>query len=129
VAVRPGGVYAGRPLNVIWLLDCSGPMAISGKIDALNNAIREMVPAMGRAAEGNPEVQFYVRLIRFATGATWHIVQPTLLTDFEWSICTRKARLTWVRPLPCWQRKRATSRRMPASRRRELCSSPMATPE
>jgi uncharacterized protein YegL len=59
-------------------------MAISGKIEALNNAIREVVPAMRKAAEGNPEVQFYVRVIRFATGATWHIVQPTLLTDFKW---------------------------------------------
>jgi uncharacterized protein YegL len=69
---------------VIWLLDCSGSMAISGKIEALNNAIREVVPAMRKAAEGNPEVQFYVRAIRFATGATWHVAEPTLLPDFKW---------------------------------------------
>ena len=67
MAVRPGGEYAGRPLHVIWLLDCSGSMAISGKIEALNNAIREVVPAMRKAAEGNPEVQFYVRVIRFSS--------------------------------------------------------------
>ena len=84
MAVRPGGDYAGRPLHVIWLLDCSGSMAISGKIEALNNAIREVVPAMRKAAEGNPEVQFYVRVIRFSSGATWHIAQPTLLSDFKW---------------------------------------------
>jgi uncharacterized protein YegL len=84
MAVRPGGEYAGRPLHVIWLLDCSGSMAISGKIEALNNAIREVVPAMRKAAEGNPEVQFYVRVIRFSSGATWHIAQPTLLNDFKW---------------------------------------------
>src|ERR1700744_1502230 len=84
MAVRPGGEYAGRPLHVIWLLDCSGSMAISGKIEALNNAIREVVPAMRKAAEGNPEVQFYVRVIRFSSGATWHIAQPTLLSDFKW---------------------------------------------
>jgi uncharacterized protein YegL len=59
-------------------------MAISGKIEALNNAIREVVPAMRKAAEGNPEVQFYVRVIRFSSGATWHIDQPTLLNDFKW---------------------------------------------
>jgi uncharacterized protein YegL len=82
--VRPGGQYAGRPLHVIWLLDSSGSMAISGKIEALNNAIREVVPAMRKAAEGNPEVQFYVRVIRFASGATWHIAEPTLLSDFKW---------------------------------------------
>ena len=54
------------------------------KIEALNNAIREVIPAMRKAAEGNPEVQFYVRVIRFSTGATWHIAEPTLLTDFKW---------------------------------------------
>jgi uncharacterized protein YegL len=59
-------------------------MAISGKIEALNNAIREVIPAMRKAAEGNPEVQFYVRVIRFSTGATWHIAEPTLLNDFKW---------------------------------------------
>ena len=84
MAVRPGGEYAGRPLHVIWLLDCSGSMAISGKIEALNNAIREVVPAMRKAAEGNPEVQFYVRVIRFSSGASWHIAEPTLLSNFKW---------------------------------------------
>jgi uncharacterized protein YegL len=84
MAMRPGGQYAGRPLHVIWLLDCSGSMAIGGKIEALNNAIREVVPAMRKAAEGNPDVQFYVRVIRFSSGATWHIAHPTLLTDFKW---------------------------------------------
>jgi uncharacterized protein YegL len=59
-------------------------MAISGKIEALNNAIREVIPAMRKAAEGNPEVQFYVRVIRFASGATWHVPEPTLLKDFKW---------------------------------------------
>jgi uncharacterized protein YegL len=59
-------------------------MAISGKIEALNNAIREVVPAMRKAAESNPEVQFYVRVIRFSSGATWHIPEPTLLTEFKW---------------------------------------------
>ena len=84
MAVRPGGQYAGRPLHVIWLLDCSGSMAISGKIEALNNAIREVIPAMRKAAEGNAEVQFYVRVIRFSSGASWHIAEPTLLADFKW---------------------------------------------
>jgi uncharacterized protein YegL len=84
MALRPGGEYAGRPLHIIWLLDCSGSMAEGGKIEALNNAIREVVPAMRKAAEGNPEVQFFVRAMRFSTGASWHIGKPTLLADFKW---------------------------------------------
>jgi uncharacterized protein YegL len=82
--VRPGGEYAGRPLHIIWLLDCSGSMALNGKIEALNNAIREVIPAMRKAAEGNPEVQFFVRAMRFSSGASWHVAQPTLLSDFKW---------------------------------------------
>jgi len=82
--VRPGGEYAGRPLHIVWLLDCSGSMAEGGKIEALNNAIREVAPAMRKAAEGNPEVQFYVRAIRFSSGASWHIEQPTKLTELRW---------------------------------------------
>lgn len=84
MAQRPGGEYAGRPLHIIWLLDCSGSMSEGGKIEALNNAIREVIPAMRKAAEGNPEAQFYVRAIKFSSGATWHVHTPTLLADFKW---------------------------------------------
>ena len=69
-------------LSGCWIAPDRWP--ISGKIEALNNAIREVIPAMRKAAEGNPEVQFYVRVIRFSTGATWHIAEPTLLNDFKW---------------------------------------------
>jgi uncharacterized protein YegL len=85
MALRPGGEYASRPLHIIWLLDCSGSMSENGKIEALNNAMREVVPAMRKTSEGNPKVQFYVRVIRFSTGATWHVANPTLLSDFKWT--------------------------------------------
>lgn len=84
MAIRPGGEYASRPLHIIWLLDCSGSMGQGGKIEALNNAIREVIPAMRQAAEGNPEVQFFVRAVRFSTGASWHIAEPTPLPEFKW---------------------------------------------
>ncbi len=84
MAIRPGGDYASRPLHIIWLLDCSGSMRQSGKIEALNNAIREVIPAMRKAAEGNPEVQFLMRAIRFGAGAQWHIGEPTPLATFKW---------------------------------------------
>jgi len=84
MALRPGGEYAGRPLHFFWLLDCSGSMSEGGKIEALNNAIREVVPSMKSAADSNPEAQFYVRAIKFSSGATWHVAQPTLLSDFKW---------------------------------------------
>ena len=84
MAIRPGGEYAGRPLHIVWLLDCSGSMAEGGKIEALNNAIREVIPAMKKAAEGNPEVQFFIRAMRFSSGAAWHEARPTPLGEFKW---------------------------------------------
>ena len=42
----PGGALASRPLHFIWVADCSGSMSVDGKIQALNNAIREAIPHM-----------------------------------------------------------------------------------
>ena len=121
MAVRPGGQYAGRPLHILWLLDCSGSMAEGGKIEALNNAIREVIPAMRKAAEGNPEVQFYMRVVRFSTGASWHIATPTLLRTSSGSISKRREKPTWARPLPCWERSWEACRRIPACFRPRSC--------
>lgn len=82
---RPGGVMAKRPLHFIWLLDCSGSMSLNGKIDALNTAIRELVPHMQRIAAQNSGAEVLVRAIRFSNGAQWHIAQPTLLSEFRWT--------------------------------------------
>ena len=38
---RPGGELASRPLHFFWICDCSGSMQTDGKIQSLNNAIRE----------------------------------------------------------------------------------------
>ena len=81
---RPGGVLATRPLHFIWILDASGSMAIDGKIQALNNAIRETIPHMRQVADENPNAQVLVRALRFANGASWHLATPTPVQDFEW---------------------------------------------
>ena len=82
---RPGGVMAKRPLHFIWLLDCSGSMSFRGKIDALNTAIRELVPHMRRAAADNANAEVLIRAIKFSTEAVWHIPQPTMLSEFHWT--------------------------------------------
>ena len=47
---RPGGAIARQPLQLIFILDVSGSMGVKGKIDALNKAIRETIPAVRDAA-------------------------------------------------------------------------------
>lgn len=81
---RPGGELATRPLHFIWIADSSGSMAADGKIQALNNAIREAIPHMRKVADENPNAQVLVRAISFSNGARWHISQPTPVADFKW---------------------------------------------
>ncbi len=81
---RPGGELAARPLHFVWLADCSGSMQVDGKIQALNNAIREAIPHMQRVADENPNADVLVRAIKFSNGAQWHVSQPTPVQDFKW---------------------------------------------
>src|SRR5690349_25040288 len=81
---RPGGELATRPLHFIWILDASGSMAIDGKIQALNNAIREAIPHMQQVADDNPNTKVLVRALRFSNGASWHLADPTPVQDFAW---------------------------------------------
>ncbi len=84
MAKRPGGELATRPLHFIWIADCSGSMSIDGKIQALNNAIREALPHMRTVADENPNAEVLVRALKFSTGAQWHVSQPTPVADFKW---------------------------------------------
>ncbi len=88
MAARPGGELARRPLHFIWLLDCSGSMVAEGKIQALNNAIRETIPHMQQVSESNPNAELLVRAIKFSSGAEWHISQPTPIDQFVWNDLT-----------------------------------------
>lgn len=79
----PGGALASRPLHFFWLVDCSGSMA-GDKIQRLNFAIKEAIPEMQKVAAENPNAQVLVRALTFASGAQWHISQPTPVNDFRW---------------------------------------------
>jgi uncharacterized protein YegL len=81
---RPGGELASRPLHFIWMADCSGSMSAEGKIQALNNAIRESIPHMQKIAEENPNAEVLVRAVKFGDGAQWHIPIATPAADFKW---------------------------------------------
>jgi uncharacterized protein YegL len=83
-APRPGGAMANRPLHFFWVLDCSSSMA-GAKIQQLNFAIRECIPAMQEEARQNPECQMLVRVLTFSSGARWHVGQPTPIADFKWA--------------------------------------------
>lgn len=82
---RPGGELATRPLHFFWVCDCSGSMQADGKIQALNNAIKEAIPHMRKCADENPNAQVFVRALTFSDGAQWHVPEPTPIEQFRWS--------------------------------------------
>lgn len=82
---RPGGKMSNRELHFIWVADTSSSMEESGKIQALNTAIRESLPGMRTVAGDNPYAQVLVRAITFSSGARWHHADPVPVGEYKWS--------------------------------------------
>jgi uncharacterized protein YegL len=80
---RPGGELAKRPLQFIYIVDCSGSMQ-GAKIESVNTSISETIVPMREVANENPNAKVLVRVIKFSDGAQWHISQPTDIQDFNW---------------------------------------------
>ncbi len=83
--LRPGGELARRPLHFIWIADCSTSMKTSGKMDALNSAIRDSLPHMSAVAAENPNADVLIRAISFSSGAQWHVEHPVPVDSFIWT--------------------------------------------
>jgi uncharacterized protein YegL len=60
-------------------------MASDGKIQALNTAVREMVPHLVQVAEENPHAELLFRALAFSTGCRWHVAAPTPVADLAWT--------------------------------------------
>src|SRR5262245_30530986 len=84
VTERPGSTLAARPLHFFIVADCSGSMAADGKMQALNNAMRETIPHLVDIASQNPHAAVMVRAIAFSTGARWHIAEPIPVERLVW---------------------------------------------
>lgn len=83
--MRPGVALARRPLHFIVLADCSGSMGSDGKMQALNVAVREMLPHLVDVAQQNPHADVLLRTIAFSSGARWHMPTPTPVGEVRWA--------------------------------------------
>jgi uncharacterized protein YegL len=104
---RPGSTLAARPLHFFIIADCSGSMAADGKMQALNNAIRETLPHLVDVANQNPHAALLVRSIAFSSGAVWHIEQPTRVDQLEWRNLSTGGYTDLGAALDCWRRNSA----------------------
>jgi uncharacterized protein YegL len=93
VVKRPGGEIASRPLDFFWLCDTSGSMA-GAKVERLNFAIADAVPAMRRSADDNPQSRLFVRAIAFDDDARWVVEERTPVREFNWRPLQVKRGLT-----------------------------------
>ena len=80
----PNVRLSNRPLHFFYLCDCSGSMAAQGKMQSLNQAIRQSLPGMARVARENPEARVLVRAVAFSDQARWHIAEPTPVEELQW---------------------------------------------
>lgn len=83
---------ASRPLHFFWILDCSGSMAIDGKMEALNLALREAVPHLQEVAAQEPHAEVLVRALAFSDGACRIVPDPNPVESFAWSDLTADER-------------------------------------
>jgi uncharacterized protein YegL len=60
-------------------------MSLDGKMEALNNAIREALPHMQQVAQENPNATVLLRTLRFSSGARWVNTDPVKLENFRWA--------------------------------------------
>lgn len=75
---------SSRPLHFFWLCDCSGSMALDGRIQALNAAIREALSHMQQIAGANPMANVLCNTLRFSSGVRWASDEPTAIDQYSW---------------------------------------------
>ena len=80
----PLGSVTRSKLHFFWLADYSGSMSVQGKIQALNNAIHDCIPATREANNTNAFADMLVRSIKFSNGASY-VETPTAVDDFVWN--------------------------------------------
>ena len=81
----PNVQLSSRPLHFIYICDCSGSMAAHGKMQSLNQSIRQSIPGMAEVAHQNPEARVLVRAVSFSDRAQWHISIPTPIDILTWT--------------------------------------------
>lgn len=76
---------ARRQLHLFYLLDTSASMGEGGKIAALNDAMRAVLPQLKNEIEqpDRQHVEMFLRVIDFSTGAHWHLETPTSIGDYQ----------------------------------------------
>lgn len=80
----PGLEISKRQLNFYYLLDTSGSMSMNGRIQALNQSVRQSIPGMSEAAASQPNASLKVHAVEFSTSAKWHTYPGVDVDELRW---------------------------------------------
>ncbi len=87
--------------RLFFLVDCSASMSLDGKMDTLNVAMASALGEIRKVAEGNPQVNVMLQVLKFSKGAEWTTPEPVPVSSFQWQPM-QPDELT--RDVPCWAR-------------------------
>lgn len=72
-----------RTMVLFFLVDASSSME-GGKIGAVNDAIRNVLPMVNDISVNNNDAEIRVAVLKFSSGVEWVYSEPKLASDFEW---------------------------------------------
>lgn len=88
----PNLAIAKRTLNFYYLLDISGSMKTNGRIQALNQSVRQSIPKMVEASKTSPNAELLIYAITFGSTADWHVYPGVAVESFVWQdVCASGA--------------------------------------
>ena len=75
--------WAKKLLNIFFLVDVSGSMREEGRINAVNEAFTQMIPALRQIQmDSMSELELRIAIMTFSQAARW-IVPPTSILEFK----------------------------------------------
>jgi len=78
----PLGEVARRRLEIIFMADTSGSMSQNGRIEALNQAARTVLPELRDESNQNANADVHFRVLEFATSARWGSSGSLPISDY-----------------------------------------------
>jgi uncharacterized protein YegL len=81
---QPVTGLARREQRLFFLVDCSASMSLDGKMDTLNVAMASALGEIRKVAEGNPQLNVMLQVLKFSKGAEWTTPEPVPVSSFQW---------------------------------------------
>ena len=72
-----------RTMVLFFLVDASSSMR-GGKIGAVNDAIRNVLPMVNDISVNNPDADIKIAVLKFSSGTEWVYTEPKSASEFEW---------------------------------------------